>query len=89
MRAVISVVGKNGVGILAGVSGVCANQGVDILEVTQTILQDMFTMFMLVEVPEETSNFRELQEKLEVLSKERSLVIHAMHEDIFNAMHEI
>ena len=89
MRAVISVVGKNDTGILADVSGACANVSADVLEVTQTILQDMFTMFMLVEVSEGKSDLKSLQDELEALSKKRNLVIHAMHEDIFNAMHEI
>ncbi|MBR3840863.1 MAG: ACT domain-containing protein [Erysipelotrichales bacterium] len=89
MRAVISVVGKNDIGILADVSGACANVSADVLEVTQTILQDMFTMFMLVEVSEGKSDLKSLQDELEALSKKRNLVIHAMHEDIFNAMHEI
>lgn len=89
MRAVISVVGKNDTGILADVSGACANVSADVLEVTQTILQDMFTMFMLVEVSEDKSDLKSLQDELEALSKKRNLVIHAMHEDIFNAMHEI
>ena len=89
MRAVISVVGKNDVGILADVSGVCASVSADIQEVTQTILQDMFTMFMLVEVTEGKTELKKLQEELANLGKRRNLVIHAMHEDIFNAMHEI
>lgn len=89
MRAVISVVGKDDVGILADVSGACAKASANILEVTQTILQDMFTMFMLVEVSKEKANFSELQDELEALGKRRGLVIHAMHEDIFNAMHTI
>ena len=89
MRAVISVVGKNDVGILADVSGVCANVSANVLEVTQTILQDMFTMFMLVEVTEGKTELKKLQEELANLGQKRNLVIHAMHEDIFNAMHEI
>ena len=63
MRAVISVVGKNDVGILADVSGVCASVSADIQEVTQTILQDMFTMFMLVEVIEGKTELKKLQEE--------------------------
>ena len=89
MRAVISVVGKIDVGILADVSGVCANVSANVLEVTQTILQDMFTMFMLVEVTEGKTELKKLQEELANLGQKRNLVIHAMHEDIFNAMHEI
>ncbi len=88
MRVVISVVGKDAVGILADVSGTCAKTNTNILEVTQTILQDMFTMFMLVEVSD-VEHLDVLQERLEELSKGRGLVIHAMHEDIFNAMHTI
>lgn len=89
MRAIISVVGKDDIGILADVSGTCAEVKANVIEVSQKILEDMFTMFMLVEVGEDSEMFKELQAKLEVLATRRNLVIKAMHEDIFNAMHTI
>ncbi len=89
MRAVITVVGKDMVGILAKVSGICADCNVNILEVTQSILQDMFCMIMLADTTDSTVAFGELSDKLETFGKENNLVIHAMHEDLFNSMHKI
>ena len=75
-KAVITVIGKDMVGILAKVSGICAEKGVNVLEVTQSILQDMFVMVMLVD-------------EFDQLGQENNLKIHVMHEDIFNSMHRI
>ena len=77
-KAVITVVGKDMVGILAKVSGICAEKGVNVLEVTQSILQDMFVMVMMVDITEFAK-----------LGEENNLKIHVMHEDIFNSMHRI
>ena len=89
MRAVITVVGKDMVGILAKVSGICADNNVNIVEVTQSIMQDMFCMIMMADTSESNVAFTELADKLEQLGKENNLVIHAMHEDLFNSMHRI
>ena len=64
MRAVISVVGKDMVGILAKVSGVCLEYNVNIIDVTQTILQDMFTMIMLVDISEGRVPFADFSDKM-------------------------
>ena len=86
MRAVITVVGKDMVGILSSVSDQCAKNQVNIIEVSQSILQEMFCMMMLVDcaVP-----FTAFAEKLETMGNEMNLSIHVMHEDIFNSMHRI
>ncbi len=89
MRAVITVIGKDMVGILAKVSTVCADNGVNVLEVTQSILQEMFAMIMMVDISGCTIPFSELSDKLEKLGGEMNLKIHVMHEDIFNSMHRI
>ena len=89
MRAVITVVGKDMVGILAKVSGICADNNVNIIEVTQSIMQDMFCMSMMADTSQSTVAFTELADKLEGFGKENNLVIHAMHEDLFNSMHRI
>ena len=89
MKAVITVVGKDMVGILAKVSGLCAENNVNIIEVTQSILQDMFCMIMMADTADCDINFTEFSDKLEAFGKENNLVIHAMHEDIFNSMHRI
>ena len=89
MRAIITVVGKDMVGILAKVSNLCAESNVNILEVTQSILQDMFCMIMLADTADCNINFTEFADKLSKYGDENGLVIHAMHEDIFNSMHRI
>ncbi|WP_139906011.1 ACT domain-containing protein [Clostridium thermarum] len=89
MRAVITVIGKDKKGIIAGVSSELANCGVNILDISQTILQEYFTMIMLVDLSDMSVNFDELNEKLELKSKELGVSIKAQHEDIFNSMHEI
>ncbi len=89
MKAVITVVGKDMVGILAKVSAFCAECNANVLEVSQTILQDMFCMIMLVDTAEMKVEFTEFSEKLEGAGKDLALSIHVMHEDIFNSMHRI
>ena len=89
MKAVITVMGKDMVGILAKVSGICAEKNVNVLEVTQSILQDMFAMIMLVDISGINSSFASLADELELAGKEMGLSIHTMHEDIFNSMHKI
>ncbi|MFU0833492.1 MAG: UPF0237 protein BN531_00686 [Oscillospiraceae bacterium] len=89
MRAVITVIGKDMVGILARVSSVCAKNNVNVLEVTQSILQDLFAMIMLVDIEKCKIPFSELSKQLSDAGKELNLTIHVMHEDIFNSMHRI
>ena len=87
MRAVITVIGKDMVGILARVSTQCAEHGINVLEVTQSILQDMFAMIMMVDIAGSDIPFTEFSDRLNALGEEMGLSIHAMHEDIFNTMH--
>ena len=89
MRAVITVIGKDNVGILHHVSGVCAKYQANVLEVTQSVLQDMFAMIMMVDITAMTTDFTQLSDELNSLGETLGLSIHAMHEDIFNAMHRI
>ena len=89
MRAVITVIGKDMVGILAKVSTFCAEHDVNVVDVSQTILQDMFCMIMLVDLEKSTVPFTEFSDKVTAIGKEMSLSIHVMHEDIFNSMHRI
>ncbi len=89
MRAVITVVGKDTVGILAKVSNLCAEKNVNILDVTQTVMQDLFCMIMLCEITEMNCDFAELVDAAKVIGKENSLNVHVMHEEIFNSMHRI
>ena len=89
MRAVITVVGKDMVGILAKVSSICAENKVNITEVTQSILHDMFCMIMLADVSEGAVPFAQFSDTLSDYGKESGLSIHVMNEDIFNSMHRI
>ena len=89
MRAVITVIGKDMVGILAKISTECCNHNINVLEVTQSILQDMFAMIMMVDISKSDIPFTELSDMLGKIGAEMGLSIHAMHEDIFNAMHTI
>lgn len=89
MRAVITVVGKDAVGILAKVSGRCSDHRVNVIEVTQSILQDVFAMIMMVDITACDVPFTQLVDEMTALGKENNLVIHCMHADIFDAMHTI
>ena len=89
MRAVISVVGHDTVGILAKVSSECARYQANVVEVSQSVLQDMFAMIMIVEISALTCPLSQLADAMEQLGKKENLVIHVMHEDIFQSMHRI
>ena len=89
MKAVITVLGKDAVGILSKVSTACAEVGVNIIEVTQSVLQDMFAMIMLVEIDKSTVGLDELRDNLDKVGAATNTKIHVMHEDIFNSMHKI
>lgn len=89
MRAVITVIGKDTVGILAKISSACAETNINILEVTQSILQDLFVMIMLVDISESSIPFTEFADSMSALGTEMGLSVRAMHEDIFNSMHRI
>jgi len=89
MKAVVSVIGKDSIGIIAAVSGECANFGVNIVEITQSVLDEYFAMIMLVDISAINKPFSEFVDSLASLGKRSNLEIRAMHEDIFNAMHRI
>ena len=89
MRAVVTVIGKDMVGILAKVTAICADKNVNVLEVTQSIMQDLFAMVMLVDISKCTVPFSALVDELEAAGTDMGLKIHVMHEDVFNAMHRI
>lgn len=89
MKAIITVIGKDTVGILAKVSAACAADNANIVEVTQSVLQDMFAMVMLIEFNEEKIDFEKLRTDLDAVGEATETKIHVMHEDIFNSMHRI
>ena len=89
MRCVITVVGKDMVGILASVSGICKECNVNVTEVSQSILQDMFCMIMLVDVDKCDIPFTSFADEITALGEKTGLSMNAVHEDIFNTMHHI
>ena len=89
MKAVISVIGKDAVGILAKVSAVCAEYNANVTEVTQSVLQDVFAMVMLVDITRLSTPLSELSDRMSELGKSMGLSIYVMHEDIFNTMDHI
>lgn len=89
MKAVITVIGNDKVGIIAKVSALLSESNVNILDITQTIMQDIFTMVMITDVSGVNIKFTALVDKLADLGKEMGLDIRCQHEDIFNSMHKI
>lgn len=89
MRAVLTVIGKDRIGIIYHISSVLAEYQVNILDISQTILQDVFTMIMIVDLSNCKVKFEELQKKLDDKGKELTLSVRIQHEDIFNSMHQI
>ncbi len=89
MQAVISVTGKDNIGIIAKVSNICSKYNVNIADVSQTILQSYFVMIMLVDVDNINIPFTEFVDVMTEMGQQNNLEIHTMHEDIFNSMHRI
>ena len=89
MKAVVTVIGRDTVGILAKVAAVCAEHNANILDVTQSVLSEMFTMIMVLDISDIKDSFADLQNALDRLGGEIGMKILTMHEDIFNSMHRI
>jgi len=89
MRAIITVIGKDRKGIIAGVSTVLADNGINILDISQTIMQGYFTMMMLVDLSDMKFSLAELSPLLEAEGRELGVSIKVQHEDIFQSMHRI
>lgn len=88
-KTVISVIGKDAVGITAKVSAACGEHNVNIVDITQSVLQDMFVMVMLTDISAIDCSFKDFSNGMCKLGKESNLEIRVMHEDIFNSMHRI
>jgi ACT domain-containing protein len=89
MKAVITVTGKDTVGIIADVATLCARHQANIVDITQSVLSEYFAMIMLADIDALNIEFSAFVDALEKLGEGKGLVIHAMHEDIFNVMHHI
>lgn len=89
MRAIITVIGKDRKGIIAGVSGLLAEVEANILDISQTILQEYFTMMMLVDLSEMRIDLADLKDRLDRKGDGLGVSIKVQHEDIFQSMHRI
>ena len=89
MKAVISVVGRDAIGIIAKNSAGCAECNVNILDISQSVLHDYFTMIMITDIGEINVPFTEFADRMAKLGRANGLEVHAMHEEIFNSMHQI
>ena len=89
MKAIVTVVGKDQVGIIAAVCVHLASFNVNVLDISQTVMEGYFTMMMVVDVSACTVPLAELVTVMEEMGKERNLSIRLQREDIFNAMHRV
>lgn len=89
MRAIITVTGIDGVGIVAAVSSVCAKYGVNINDISQSVIGEYFAMIMVASIDDITVPFNEFVDIIAEQGDKKGVVISAMHEDIFNSMHRI
>ncbi|NLZ53059.1 MAG: ACT domain-containing protein [Thermoanaerobacteraceae bacterium] len=89
VRAVISVIGEDRIGIIAGISDILAKANVNILDITQTAIEGLFTMIMVVDIAKSTVSFDELKNQLSHRGQELSVRVDAQREEVFHFMHRI
>ena len=89
MRAVITVTGKDKVGIIALASAECAKYGANIIDISQTVMKEYFAMIMLTELDGLTIDFASFAKAMQEAGIANGVDIRVMHEDIFNSMHRI
>ena len=89
MNAVITVIGKDKIGIIYGVTSVLSENNINVMDINQTLLQDYFTMIMFVDLSLMSIDFKALKSKLENKAEEIGVSIRIQHEDIFKCMHEV
>ena len=89
MKAVITVTGKDSVGIIAKVATACAEFGANIVDISQSVLSDYFAMIMLADIDGLNVDFAQFVDELEAFGEQKGLSVQAMHEEIFNTMHHI
>lgn len=89
MKAVITVVGRDSVGIIAKVSALCSEYHANIVDITQSVLSEYFAMIMVVDIDSLTVPFTSFVDVMNELGKNNGLDVHTMHEDVFNSMHRI
>ncbi|MBM7690004.1 hypothetical protein BCR24_13965 [Enterococcus ureilyticus] len=89
MRAVLTVIGKDKVGIIAGVSQKLAELDMNIIDVSQTIMDSYFTMMMVLEISKENNNLEKIRAELNALGEKLGVTISIQNEEIFNVMHKL
>lgn len=89
MKAVVTVTGRDKVGIIAMASAECAKHGANIVDISQTVLSDYFAMIMMVSIESLTVDFATFADAMAKAGEENGVDIRVMHEDIFNTMHRI
>lgn len=89
MKSVLTVIGRDKSGIIAKVSGLLAENNVNIEDISQTIMQNTFTMIMLVDFSQATVTFNELSKMMKELGNQIGVNIHLQHEGVFDAMHKV
>lgn len=89
MKAIVTVIGEDRTGIIAKVSTVLCENNINIQDISQTIMQNMFTMIMLVDFRASETSIQEITDKLNVVAEEMNLSIHVQREEIFSSMHRI
>ncbi len=88
-RGVVTVIGKDKVGIIAGIAQVLADQGANIADISQTVLNGLFTMNMIVDLGGISGTFQELSQALEEEARHLGVKVYVHKEDVFNFMHTI
>ena len=89
LKAIVSVIGMDKPGIVAGVSTVLANHNVNITDISQSYAQEFFTMIMVVDFGKSSSSLKEVNDELKILGQEIGIFVSIQHEDVFKAMHRI
>ncbi len=89
MRAIITVVGKDRVGIIAGVCSILAEKNINICDISQNIVEGYFNMMMIVDLAGSAVSFEEAHELLDAVGAKLGMVIRIQHEGIFNSMHRV
>lgn len=89
MRAILTTIGKDKTGIIAGVSSYLAESGINIVDVSQTIMDGYFTMMMMVDVDDATADFEKLTQELDALGAKLGVDINIRNQEMYDAMHQL
>jgi len=89
MKAVITVIGCDRIGIIASITGILAEADVNILDISQTIMQNIFSMIMLVDISKMKCEFADLSDRLTEAGKDLGVDVRLQKEEIFTSMHRI